>query len=186
MTGSQPAREANLEQMIESILPEIRNSVWLACSFYKYRASRDEVDDLCQEITLFLIEDGYRRLRSFDHRSSVKTWLRTVVRHYVLRHLQRRKTEVSLEDIPSSSAIYRISEDDAIWHEQARDVVQAAIARLSERERQLFDLCLRDDLKASDKAKLMQMKVDSVYPRKNALIKKIQKLLGIEMLHFRN
>jgi hypothetical protein len=44
----------------------------------------------------------------------------------------------------------------------------------------LFELSLRNDLNASNIAHLMVIKVDSVYRRKNALIRKVQKLLELE------
>lgn len=179
MTAPQSANESDLQQLIESILPEIRNSVQLACLIYKHSASEDEIDDLYQGVVLLLIEDDYRRLRSFSCRSSLKTWLRKVVMHYVLRHLQRRRVEASLEEIPPSSAIYQTDEDDAIWREQLLQLVQAAISQLSEREQQMFELCLRDDLKVPDIAELMGIKSYSAYARKSALIRKVRKFLGM-------
>jgi RNA polymerase sigma factor (sigma-70 family) len=120
MSTPQSTNELDFQQFIGFILPEIRNSVRLACSIHRYTAGKAELDDLCQEIAFLLIENEYRRLRSFDHKSSLKTWLRKVVMHYVFHYLQRHRVEVSLERIPTKYSNYQMPVDDSIWFEQAR------------------------------------------------------------------
>ena len=76
---------------IEQLLPDVYEAVKRAYPRYWGRIRRDELDDLSQQIILKLIEYDCRRLRSFKHHSSTKTWLQRVVENHICSCLCRRR-----------------------------------------------------------------------------------------------
>jgi RNA polymerase sigma factor (sigma-70 family) len=165
------------EERLEAILPEIIDAVRLSFCIHRRWPTRDETDELSQQILLLLIDSDQRRLRSFGRRASLRTWLRVVVSHHVNRYLKTRKREMGLEEIPPGSLVSLPLQESSIVSNEQAQAFQKAIEKLSERERELLQLLCRDDLRGADIARIMGMKYDSVRRRKHALIKKLQILV---------
>ncbi|MFY9558175.1 MAG: hypothetical protein WAV47_25975, partial [Blastocatellia bacterium] len=96
-----------IESPIETLLRDIPAIVRLSYSLRDSHPSKDLVEDLSQEILLLLIEDDYRRLRSFDaQRSSFRTWLSAVVMHHVSRHVSKEKYWKPMDEVAPEKLIY--------------------------------------------------------------------------------
>jgi DNA-directed RNA polymerase specialized sigma24 family protein len=74
--------------LLDSLLPQISVMVRWACRRYHRFPDQGVIDDLTQEITLSLIQNDYHALRSFEYRSTEKTWLRKVVLRRVGRYFK--------------------------------------------------------------------------------------------------
>ena len=125
---------------------------------------------------ILLMEDDYRRLRSFRLESSIKTWLTAVALHYVSNYVGRQKKAMSL-DTPEAFAWAPTQEAELI-SEERRYELTAAVTQLTAREQQLFELLCRDDLTSADIASQMGIKVESVHRGKHLLIKKLRGLIN--------
>lgn len=81
------APSAHLESLFLSALPDIER----VCKYVarRYRLSAAETEDFCSEVNLSIIENGYAILSSFQGRSSMRTYLTTVVQRLFLDY--RRK-----------------------------------------------------------------------------------------------
>ncbi len=77
------------ELLLAALLPDIRDAVSRAC--YHYSSDPSEIEDICHQMIILLMEDNYRRLRSFHLESSIKTWLTAVALHYVSNYVGRQK-----------------------------------------------------------------------------------------------
>ena len=81
------AQRARLEGLFVSALPDIeRVSRFVA---RRHRLSAAEADDFCSEVNLRIIEDDYGVLALFEGRSSLRTYLTTVIQRVFLDY--RRK-----------------------------------------------------------------------------------------------
>ncbi len=164
--------------LVVTLLPDIRRFVRRSFVIYKRYPQAADVEDMTQQIVVLLIEDDYHRLRTFDdQKSSLEAWLWKVVKHQVIRHLQSQKVMIRLEELPPESIIYEADQEKGVLSGERGRRAQAAIARLSEREQQLFRLCLCEELCASEIAKQMRVKVNSVYRSKNGVIEKLKMIL---------
>ena len=138
-----PAADGNPEEL-EALLPDIVQAVRAAC--WHYGVDQSQIQDFYHEIILLLIEDDYRRLRSFRGDSSRETWLTAIARHYVGGHVARQKKATSLDEIPVDRVVCNpTQEDELIAEEQAGELVEA-VSLLTGRDQQLFALLRRDDL----------------------------------------
>jgi|SRR5882672_11201426 len=176
LNGSQAPNGLDIEQLIAKVSKAVRS----ACRSYDYQASRDEVEDLRQDILVTLFKDGSRTLQSFANRSSIDTWLYTIVRRELRSHLLKRRWEKenlsNVDELSPETLRYRANQEERLIYEDERKILHAIISRLPDRKRQLMELDLQD-LKSREIAKEMGIKIESVYRQKSALLKEFQSLI---------
>lgn len=173
---SQSPDDMELERLITQCIQIVPGLACRACLHYKYSPSQDEVDELSQQIFVLLIDDDYRVLRSFEHRSSLKTWLFPVVTHHVGYYLRRRKKEISLEEVSPDLFTSQPTQEEQIAFDENLESLSAILSNLAKPERELFELMCRG-LDAAEIAKLMGTTTGAIYQRKRRLKKKIQRFL---------
>jgi len=128
---------------------------------------------------MLLIENDYRRLRSFAGRSKIETWIHTIVRHCVGQHLWRRRWEndtVSVDDLLPDALTYQPIKEKILIDEDEWKALQAIISSLPERRRQLIELALKG-FKTGEIAEEMRVKISYIYSEKSALSIDIRELL---------
>ena len=80
-------RRAALERLFEASLPDIQRVARFVAR--RQRLTSTEADDFCSEVSLALIESDYAVLAAFQGRSSLRTYLTTVIQRQFLDY--RRK-----------------------------------------------------------------------------------------------
>jgi RNA polymerase sigma-70 factor, ECF subfamily len=168
------------ERLFEEILSDIPLVVHRACHSLGHRPRRMEFEGIVQRVTLLLIDRDYYALRSFKRRSSIQTWLFTIVRRYLVRHIQRQNREMSLEDLPRSYLSAQPEQEQRLIAEEETKRLSAAVNKLTDREQKLFHLLCMDGLRASEIAKKMGIKLESVYSKRFALIVKVRRMIREE------
>lgn len=168
---------SEIEKLFLDIIPDIPSVVRQACQSLSYQPDKMELDGLCQRIALLLMDKDFHTLRSFSNGSKPQTWLFTIARRYILRHLQMRKRETPLEDLSPDSFITQPDQEEKLILEEREKFLLAVIGKLTEHERKLFFLIIQG-LKAEEIAKEMRIKKESVYPKKSELIKKLQSIVN--------
>lgn len=168
--------------LFAEILLDIPYVVDQACHNLGYHPRQMDFEDFVQEVILLLIDRDYYNLRLFKHLSLPRTWLFAVVRHHLNRQIQRQSRGVSLEDIRPDSLSFQPEQENKLIDEERTKQLAIALKRLTDRERRLFRLLCSDELSASEVAREMGIKTESVYRRRNAVIRKIRKMIHREML----
>ena len=165
------------KKLLDSLLPEIGVTVRWACRCYQLFPDHSVIEDLTQEIIFLLIKNDSRNLHSFAHRSTEKTWLQTVVLHYVCRHFKSHNPIERLEDVPINALPSQYpSQEMMVLFKERQKLVDTVRGELTGRERELWD-GLRSDLSDEEIAKQMKIKIRSVQRKKCALLKKIGSLV---------
>jgi RNA polymerase sigma factor (sigma-70 family) len=166
------------EFRIDNLIPNISAAVRLTCVLHKYKADKNEIEDLCQQILLLLLEDNNRRLRSFNNeKASINTWLKTVIFHYLSRQMLKEPVTKGIEDREINLISDLPSQEQILIYQERAQKMKVIVNKLANRERELYKFLCRDDLSVAEIAKQMSIKTDSVYRRKHALIRKLQSLL---------
>src|SRR5262245_17632488 len=75
------------DQLFLKSLPAIDGAVTYVCR--RHRLSADEADDFSSEVRVHFIERNYEPLRRFEGRSTLRTYLITVVNHLFLDYRNR-------------------------------------------------------------------------------------------------
>jgi len=172
--------DIDLERLFENLLSDIPLVAHRACHSLGHHPRRAEIEGVVQQVTLLLIDRDYYILRSFRHLSSLQTWLFTIVRRHLVRQIQRQSREMSLEDIPRASLSAQPEQEKTLIAKEEMKRLLAAVNKLTDRERKLFQLLCMDGLSASDIAEEMGIKLKSVYSKRFALIVKIRRMIREE------
>jgi RNA polymerase sigma factor (sigma-70 family) len=172
-----PTTPINLEKLLAILLPDVYDAVRWACLQYLSGVHDDEIDDLSQQIILKLIEDGCRRLHSFKHHSSFKTWLQRVVNHHVCKYCYRRKRAENLGEVNHGALISLPPQDRDIYAAEKRKLLSRALCMLSERERLLYRLWFVYELDPVKIAAIFGTEIRIIYKRKQTLVLKLTRLV---------
>jgi RNA polymerase sigma factor (sigma-70 family) len=145
-TDSQESTNNDLEkQFLQNIHPIIPKVVVQACAGLGHYPSQIELDDFVQEINELLLEDDWRVLRSFGHRSKSQRWLYTIARRHILHRLQERSKMESLDNMPPDSSIFIFQPDQekGLLAKEREAILLVAFSKLTEHERKLLVLWLQ-------------------------------------------
>lgn len=119
------------------------------------------IDDVVQDIFLVV----YRRLDTFEGRSSLKTWLFGIARRVVSDHrrsLARRKPH---QQIPEGLASTTEGPDEEADRAQAAEVLRAFLEGLNDDQRSVFMLAELEGMTAPEIAEATDTKLNTVYSR---------------------
>jgi len=163
----------------EELLAEILSVVRAACHRRGYDPDRSEIDGLVSRITLKLIDEDAKILRSFEGRSDRRTWLFTIADRFVLRRIRSRKKMMSLEDAPPESFVIQPDQEERVFSREIREKFLEVFSKLTPHEQQLLCLWLQG-FRTAVIAREMGIKKESVYREISALKKKIQTMINGE------
>jgi RNA polymerase sigma factor (sigma-70 family) len=166
----------DVEQLIIKLSPKVSMAVRRV---YRHPTNQCEIEDIAQDVLVLLMENDYRRLRSFDGLSKIETWMYTIVKHSVEQHLWKRRWEnntVSVDDLSPDALTYQPIQEKMLIDEDECKALQAIISRLPERGKLLMELALQG-LKTEEIAKELGIKISSVYREKSIQCKELRKLV---------
>lgn len=168
---------ADPARLLVSLMPVIRDVV-MACLYAKSRrANASDVDDLCQQTALHLIENDYARLLSYDAAKSVpRTWLRTVVRNLLAERFRRagHADETSIE--ANRNGVH--SPEDALLKAEEEKLFEAAFVRLGSRDRDFVDALRQFGSQLAPVCDYLGISRRDVYQRKRQLVAKLRRSIG--------
>ena len=145
---------------------------------YKLLGYSANVADLVDEFFLYMFEDNWRRLRTYDSSvASLNTWISTVSFRF-FRDYKRAK--IDLNGVVTINDQWETMRKDWVQHCDAGMMmdIQSAIDRIrNERDRKIACRLLLEDKEYRDVAEEFGLTVDYVYTVKNRVLKQIKKNL---------
>ena len=144
---------------------------------FKLGVGKDQMQDMVDEFYLYLQENGWRRLRTFNGSVSLSTWI-SVVSYRFFKNYKYTKIE--------SNGVVTINDK---WEQCAGDWVQTidagiavdvenAVAEIkNERDRDIVRQLLVEDKEPLEVAKSMDVTVDYLYTIKNRAVKRLRESL---------
>ena len=185
MTQSDPKRMSNSsnpmgpEELFAQAEPFFDNAMRFAFRRYHHPPSAENVARLKQRLSLHLLEDNFRRLRSYNQQAKLETWLQVLSNRLVSRFLRQRARSTSFEDVPSGLFTQQPVQEELLLQAEREESLKEALDKLTFRERKLFEL-LHEGYKSKEIAKILMVKVASVHRKRNALVRKIQEIIGVK------
>jgi RNA polymerase sigma factor (sigma-70 family) len=131
-----------LRGLVAAITPSIQGTVARVC-----RSTRNEVDDLVQEVLILLLEDDGRRMRRWEPERG-EAYLRTIAWNCAVSRLRNRSKYPPPREILAPEQLDRLPGDgDDQETELVRSRYRSAIlvgleVELSERELEVFELLM--------------------------------------------
>jgi RNA polymerase sigma-70 factor (TIGR02943 family) len=144
-------KSTDLESPVEEVSQWVEEHGDLLYRFARCRVSSHELaEDLVQITFISALKDWQR----FRRESSAKTWLISILRHKIIDHYRRKKTD-SLEDFPDGgeavtqsavaseemvqdTASIRLNPEEILEHQELRSTLRECLDLLPERFRQVF------------------------------------------------
>lgn len=127
--------------------------------------SAADVEDICAEIMLRLIDDDYAVLRRFQGQSSLPTYLTVISRRICVKELVKRYREASLgHSRAHRAAVMAEDEDDVTEPIASAEEVEAMLRQLSGREAQVIRLYHLSSLNYRQIGKQLGIPENSVGP----------------------
>ena len=162
---------------------------------YGTNGESNDSDDVVAELFASLLANDMKMLRTFEHRSTLATWLTIVAHRMSLRAASKRKQNwaklneldqrVDPNSIPSSKqAIEQLPDDPAmnplarLLRLENRSKVRLKLAMLKPADRQVIELFHFENLGYREIALRMGMSENSVGPRLTRAQRRLKRLVG--------
>ena len=173
----QKAQNGDFEAFAELTEP-FRQS---ACEFLSRLTDGDSAEDVFMTAML----NAWRALRSFNGKSSYRTWLFSIARYAALDHLRKIKSrnEVSSDDEESTAAVADIRDDKAhppseeIENEERSQIIDKVLKQLPEPHRTVLILYYFQDFQYSEIADTLGISIGTVMSRLHHAKAKLEKAL---------
>jgi RNA polymerase sigma-70 factor (ECF subfamily) len=126
----------------------------------RYGVSESDAEDLSQEV--FLV--AHRRLREFEGRSHVRTWLYEIARRSALaqrRRWRRADHAIDPEHVQGSAP----SPEQAAEHKRAKAWLDMALANLDEDKREAFVLYELEELTLAEVSEALGVPINTLHYR---------------------
>lgn len=143
----------------------------------------DQVDELFHATFLAIVDRDGRRLRRWEGRCSLASWLRLVTASVVVDSLRRRRPQVSLPVEEEGGVIDALVDPGAEALEglvafERQSAVRRALQLLGESDRALLIMLIADDLSPGAVAERLGVLPGAVYTRKNRALARLREALA--------
>ena len=129
--------------------------------------SHDDTDDILQNTFI----KAWTGLDSFRGEARLSTWLFRIANNETLNFLSRQRQTTSIDDEAAVAA--RLQSDPYFDGDETEAQLQAAIATLPEKQRQVFNLKYFDEMKYEDMSELLGTSIGALKASYHHAVKKV-------------
>jgi RNA polymerase sigma factor (sigma-70 family) len=170
-----------IRNLFKKALLLIPDAVRIACHKRKYKANKLEIDGLRQQISVKLFKNNYAALRSLENHESLKPWLQKIADNLVANYAHRQRRNLSLEGFRPDAFPVKATQEEMVIAKEQRQLrkkkINAALSKLTPRQRKLYELSCQDDLDDARIAELMGIAVKSVRELRHRMKERLKVLV---------
>lgn len=139
---------------------------------YRYAVRYTQDEALAQDVTAVTFEKALRHLPEFEWQGkSFVAWLYRIARNEAVSQLRKRKWLTPWRHSGKTEA--RVTET-AVAHQQRRQTLHTALARLAAQDREVIQLRYFEELSSEEVADVLGCSTNAVYVRLHRALKKLQ------------
>lgn len=143
-------------------------------------AQDEDVENVYQGVLLGLCDRSAHRLRLFQGRSSLKTWLSSVAARFALNYIRTEKRKGSLKYCALEGSEGELAGRDLFTGTaEERERLHAALEKLPSREKLLLKLFYFDGLSYKAISDLLKMPMNSISPLLLRAKESLRKYVGV-------
>jgi RNA polymerase sigma-70 factor (ECF subfamily) len=144
-------------------------------------AHDEDVENVFQAVFVALCDKGAHRLKLFQGRSSLKTWLMSVTARFALNYIRTEKRKGSLKYAALDESAGEIPDRDLLpaGGGEERERLLSALDKIPSRERLLLKLFYFDGLSYKGIADVMQISPNSISPLLVRAKESLRKSVGV-------
>jgi len=154
------------EHLVDAYGPAVHEAARFTLQRVLGGAQDEDIANVYQGVLLGLCQRNFHRLRSFQSRSTFKTWITSVTARFALNYIRAEKRKGSLKFASlEDAAPDAIPADRAeLMPDDEREILYRAIDRLPPRERLLVRLFFLDGLSYKSISQVMRIPLNSISP----------------------
>jgi RNA polymerase sigma-70 factor (ECF subfamily) len=144
--------------------------------------SQTDISDIVHNVFVHLYEHNYRKLRQFEGKCSLATWINMISVRTTIDHLRKSKPHLSLEgerdsekNLASTLRHEGDSVEQLIEEKQALMLLAESVKHLTPRERLFVELYYTRELPLRKVADIMNSSMGAIYTMKNRVREKLRK-----------
>ena len=162
---------------VRAVYREHARFVWL--SLQRLGIQPSDLDDVAQDVFVIV----HKRLRTFDRRSRVTTWLFGICMRVAANYRRRRRWTFEVlsggaDDQPAGTLV---AADDILVRREQREVAERALNKLEVAKRATFVMFEIESLSCLEIAELMNVPVGTVYSRLHSARRQLEKALSRDL-----
>lgn len=178
--NAEPRPDAESDKQIETLFAQAESllgkAVRVAFLKYGHPLSPEDMERLKQRLRLHLLENDYRRLRTYSGQSELKTWLQRVVNREVSRYLKQESRKAPLDDAPTEVFTQPPTQETLLLEKEQWHLIEKVLPKLTLRQRKIFDDWLQE-VPAEKTAEDLRIKTPTVHRQRQRVLKKICDLI---------
>ncbi len=169
------------DELIERFGPVVYDAAGYTLRRVLGSTQREDAENVVQGVLLGLCEKDFHRLRSFQGRSSLRTWLISVTTRFALNYVRTEKRKGSLRLLRLEESGDELTERESPnpLPLDERERVARAMESMPDRDRLLLKLCYFDGLSYRTIAGILKMPMNSVSPLLSRAKETLRKALEI-------
>jgi RNA polymerase sigma-70 factor (ECF subfamily) len=138
------------------------------------------LDDALQEVFIVV----HRRLGDFEGRASLRTWIYAITYRVAQSH-RRRSRQQEVEELSSDLPALGPTPLEAAERAQAGELVLSFLEGMPDSKRDVFVLCVLEDLSAPEASSILDVNVNTVYSRLRHVRAEFKQMLDEHEAQFR-
>lgn len=145
---------------------------------------REDVEDFSHSVFLAFLKDDSRKLRCFEGKCSLKTWVKAITTNEVIDQLRRKRPQVSLDGVSTEGVCLKDvlpdpnpNAEDNLVDAQRRTLLGQALSRVSPEDRTLAVLAYAMEMPAKEIASVLRISTEAVHTRKHRLHEKLRRAI---------
>ena len=145
---------------------------------------REDLEDLHHSVFQALLEEDCKKLKQFEGRCSLASWLRVITTSTVIDALRKRRAVIRLDalgedGIPLHERISNPSPgvEEGIVETQRRELLKKALVEIGPEDRLLAVLIYQREMPIEEIAAVMKLSKEAIYTRKHRLRDKLRKIV---------
>lgn len=148
--------------------------------FYRYKSSveQDQIEDVCQQVFVKLLQNNTKALRNFMWKSSLKTWLSVVASSCAIDHL-RKLGRYQTVDIDKLQNLIELQEN-SIPDENDVSSLKKALQLLQPRDQLIIKLAYHKKSSYEQISRLLGISVNTVGPALSRAVERLKKIYTTE------
>lgn len=140
----------------------------------KFVKSKESAQDICQDVFIALWQNRH----FIDPDTSFSSFLYTIARNRVLYHLRSSQSDEKFRNTILSQAIdYHNETMDTISANELNGIVSLAITKLTERQRQIFEMSRDKGMSHKEIAEALSISIHTVQEHISLALKTIHKVI---------
>jgi RNA polymerase sigma-70 factor (ECF subfamily) len=136
------------------------------------------LDDVVQEVFIVV----HRKLPEFEGRSSLRTWIASIVRWVVTDYVRKRGNQPAGDELPEQTASHLAMPSEELERKGALQLLESLLAKLSEEQREVFVLHELEHMSGIEIAEITGVNENTVWSRLRAARKIFQEGVAREKL----